>query len=53
LEAVLPTPDPPGKYRNYSHGEMIADAAVHAAALVAGVIGFSVLFQSYAARRDQ
>ena len=41
----MPTADPPRKHRDYSHGEMIADAAVHAAALVAGVIGFSVLFQ--------
>ena len=35
--------------RDYSHGELIADAAVHAAAIVAGVIGFSVLFQTIAA----
>jgi hemolysin III len=35
--------------RDYSHGELIADAAVHAAAIVAGVIGFSVLFQKIAA----
>ena len=49
-ESVLPTPNPPRKYRDCSHGEMIADGAVHAAALVAGVIGFSVLFQKVALR---
>ena len=48
LEAVLPTADPPRKHRDYSHGEMIADAV---AALVAGVIGFSVLFQKVLAPR--
>ena len=36
-------------FRDYSPGELIADAAVHAAAIVAGVIGFSVLFQKVAA----
>jgi hemolysin III len=35
-------------FRDYSHGELVADGAVHAAALVAGVIGFSVLFQKVA-----
>jgi hemolysin III len=39
-------------YRDYSHGELIADGAVHAAAIVAGVIGFSVLFQKVAMRGD-
>jgi hemolysin III len=39
-------PLPP--YRNYSNAELIADGAVHAAALVAGVIAFSVLFQKVA-----
>ena len=34
--------------RAYSNGELIADGAVHAAALVAGVIAFSVLFQKVA-----
>ena len=38
--------------RPYSHGELIADAAVHAAAIVAGMIGFSVLFQKVALRGD-
>ena len=38
--------------REYSHGELIADGAVHAAALVAGVIGFSVLFQKVAMHGD-
>jgi hemolysin III len=37
-------------FRGYSRGELIADAAVHAAAIVAGVIGFSVLFQKVATR---
>jgi hemolysin III len=37
-------------HRDFSSGEMIADGAVHAAALVAGVIGFSVLFQKVALR---
>jgi hemolysin III len=35
-------------HRDYSNGELIADGAVHAAALVAGVIAFSVLFQKVA-----
>jgi hemolysin III len=35
-------------YRDYSSGELIADAAVHAAALVGGVIGFAVLFRKVA-----
>ena len=35
-------------FRDPSQGELVADAAVHAAALVAGVIGFSVLFQKIA-----
>ncbi len=49
-ETVLPTPNPPRKYRDYSDGEIVADGAVHAAALVAGVIGFSVLFQKVTLR---
>ena len=36
--------------RDYSHGELIADGAVHAAAIVAGVIAFSVLFEKVAMR---
>jgi len=36
--------------RDYGTDELIADAAVHAAAIVAGVIGFSVLFQKVATR---
>jgi hemolysin III len=41
---------PPGvpASRTYSEGEKIADAAVHLAAIVAGVIAFSVLFQKVA-----
>ncbi len=39
----------PPACRDYSDGELVADATVHAAALVAGVIGFSVLFQKVAA----
>jgi hemolysin III len=35
-------------FREHSHGEKIADAAVHAVAIIAGVIGFSVLFQKIA-----
>ena len=35
-------------FRDLSHGEIIADGAVHAAAIVAGVIAFSVLFQKVA-----
>jgi hemolysin III len=35
-------------FRDYSYGELIADAVVHGAAIVAGVIGFSVLFQKVA-----
>ncbi len=30
--------------RAYSNGELVADGAVHAAALIAGVVGFSLLF---------
>ncbi len=44
-----PAPYPAHAHRDYSHGELIADAAVHAAAIVAGVIAFSVLFQKIAA----
>jgi hemolysin III len=36
-------------YRDYSRGELIADGAIHAMAIFAGVIGFSVLFQKVAA----
>ena len=44
-------PDAPSRaHRDYSHGELIADGVVHAAAIVAGVIGFSVLFQKIAMR---
>jgi hemolysin III len=39
---------PSAASRLYSEGEKIADAAVHAMAIVAGVIGFSVLFQKIA-----
>jgi hemolysin III len=35
-------------FRDFSPGELIADAAVHAAAIVAGIIGFSVLFEKVA-----
>ena len=35
-------------HRAPTSGEMIADAAVHAVAIIAGVIGFSVLFQKIA-----
>ena len=44
----LSAADAPPAYRDYSDGELVADATVHAAALVAGVIGFSVLFQKVA-----
>jgi len=44
----LSVADTPPAYRDYSGGELVADATVHAAALVAGVIGFSVLFQKVA-----
>ena len=46
------TPERPRADRGYSHGELIADAAVHAAAILAGVIGFSVLFQKVALLGD-
>ncbi len=36
--------------RDYSPGEIIADAAVHAIAIIAGMIGFAVLFQTIALR---
>ena len=48
----MPTPEPLRTYRAYSPGELIADGAVHAAAIVAGVIGFSVLFEKIAMRGD-
>lgn len=48
----MSTPEPLRAYRDYSHGELIADGAVHAAAIVAGIIGFSVLFQKIATRGD-
>ena len=35
-------------HRQLSSGEIIADAAVHAVAIIAGVIGFAVLFQKIA-----
>ena len=44
--------DTASRPRDYSDGELIADATVHAAAIVAGVIGFSVLFQKIALRGD-
>jgi hemolysin III len=43
-----PAAQPSRSFRDYSDGEIVADGAVHAAALVAGVIGFSVLFQKVA-----
>jgi len=43
-----PAAQPLRSFRDYSDGEIVADGAVHAAALVAGVIGFSVLFQKVA-----
>ena len=51
-ESPLSTPasQPVRRFRNYSEGEIVADGAVHAAALVAGVIGFSVLFQKVTLR---
>ena len=35
-------------YRQYSRGEIIADGAVHGVAMIAGVVGFAVLFQKIA-----
>jgi hemolysin III len=37
-------------HRQYSNGEIIADAAVHAFGIISGVIGFAVLFQKIALR---
>ena len=48
----LPASHPVFSHRGYSEGELIADASVHAAAIIAGVIGFSVLFQRIAAHGD-
>ena len=48
----MSTPEPARTYRPYSQGELMADAAVHATAIVAGVIGFSVLFEKIALRGD-
>jgi len=39
-------------HRAYSAGEIIADGVVHAVALVAGVIGFAVLFEKIALRGE-
>ena len=46
MSMALPRPDK--VFRDLSNGEIIADGAVHAVAIVAGVIGFSVLFQKIA-----
>jgi hemolysin III len=43
-----PAVRPPRTYRDYSDAELIADAAVHLAALVGGVIGFAALFRKVA-----
>lgn len=48
----LPPDHPVLTRRPYSHGELIADGVVHAAALVAGVIAFAVLFVRVAALGD-
>jgi len=45
---VLPESHPRLKMRAYTSGELIADAAIHAAAILAGLIAFSVLFQRVA-----
>ncbi len=45
-------PEPVLTCRPHSHAELIADGAVHAAAIVAGVIGFAVLFQKIALQGD-
>jgi hemolysin III len=44
----LPSSHPRLKQRPYGHDELIADAVVHAAAIIAGAIAFSVLFQKIA-----
>ena len=44
--------DTASRPRGCSDGELIADATVHAAAIVAGVIGFSLLFQKIAMHGD-
>ena len=44
----LPSSHPRLKQRPYGHEELIADAVVHAAAIIAGAIAFSVLFQKIA-----
>ena len=45
-EAPMSPPDLHARLftRAYSNGEIVADAAVHAAALIAGVVGFALLF---------
>ena len=37
------------KHRTYSPDEIVADGAVHAVAIIAGVVGFAVLFRKIAA----
>lgn len=41
---ILPADHPRLWKRTYSHGELVADAFVHAVAIVAGVIAFAYLF---------
>jgi hemolysin III len=52
LESALSSSDTASRPRGCSDGELIADATVHAAAIVAGVIGFSLLFQKIAMHGD-
>ena len=40
----MPTPPPNGLDRPHSNGELLADGAVHAAALIAGLVAFSLFF---------
>ena len=40
----LPENHPRHLKRLYSHGELIADGLVHAAAILAGIVGMAVLF---------
>ena len=48
----IPADHPVLTRRPFSHGELIADGVVHAAALIAGVIAFAVLFVRVAALGD-
>ena len=46
----LPENHPRHRKRPYSHGEVVADGLVHAAAIGAGIVGMAALFRLVAMR---